>query len=402
MTDEEKHILLNDSILRIPTPKQSADSTRLWMTKKKLSPTSLMIARRIGGQDSTKRLLRVIFDSGGSKTMVNRRIIPAGAHVSKMESNSFETIAGTFIANEIVQMHALILPEFDSAKEINGCTAGLFDAPRCPYDVILGRDVLGIIGLDILFSQGACKWMGKTILMKAPNHWRQPDNVALAFDQGSQDVLDDDDAYDESFILDAKYEATSGEEVAAKQQHLTKEQRDQLQAALANSAQLFDGKLGHYKDEQIHLEIEPNAIPVHQKAYSVPKTHEPAFLKELRHLIEIGVLRPCGPTEWGSPTFIIPKKDGRVRWISDLRELNKVIKRKVYPLPLIDEVVSRRAGYKYFTKLDLTMMYYSFELDEASKNLCTIVTPFGKFQYCRMAMGLKPAPDMAQYYIAKP
>ena len=119
MTDEEKHILLNDSILRIPTPKQSADSTRLWMKKKKLSPTSLMIARRIGGQDGTKQLLRVLFDSGGSKTMVNKRVIPAGAHVSKMESNAFETIAGTFIANETVQMHALILPEFDSAKEIN-------------------------------------------------------------------------------------------------------------------------------------------------------------------------------------------------------------------------------------------------------------------------------------------
>ena len=144
-----------------------------------------------------------------------------------------------------------------------------------------------------------------------------------------------------------------------------------------------------------------NAVPVHSRPYSIPEKLKPAFKKELDHLVPIGVLEPCGRTEWASPTFIIPKKDGRIRWISDLRELNKVLQRKVYPLPLIDDVVSRRSDYKYFTKLDLTMMYYSFELDEASKDLCTIITPYGKYCYRRMAMGLKPAPDIAQEYIEK-
>jgi hypothetical protein len=100
-----------------------------------------------------------------------------------------------------------------------------------------------------------------------------------------------------------------------------------------------------------------------------------------------------------SYTFIIPKKDGRVRWITDFRELNKFLKRRVYPLPFIQDVLHRRSGYKYFTKIDLTMFYFNLELDEASKELCTIVTPYGKFQYCRMAMGLKPSPDFAQSII---
>jgi hypothetical protein len=37
----------------------------------------------------------------------------------------------------------------------------------------------------------------------------------------------------------------------------------------------------------------------------------------------IEVLEKCGASEWGAGSFIIPKKDGRVRWVSDFRQLNK-------------------------------------------------------------------------------
>jgi hypothetical protein len=39
---------------------------------------------------------------------------------------------------------------------------------------------------------------------------------------------------------------------------------------------------------------------------------------EYQNLVNDGVLEPVGATEHAYPTFIVPKKDGRVRWVSDL------------------------------------------------------------------------------------
>ena len=53
-------------------------------------------------------------------------------------------------------------------------------------------------------------------------------------------------------------------------------------------------------------------------------------------------------------------------------------------------------GFKYATSLDLNMGYYHIELSPDSRKLCTIVLPWGKYEYLRLPMGLCTSPDIFQ------
>jgi hypothetical protein len=185
-------------------------------------------------------------------------------------------------------------------------------------------------------------------------------------------------------------------ETAQKQTHLTQTQRDDLGTLLSKCATPFNGELGLCPHRKLHLDLVEDAKPVHKRPCPVAHSHVETFKNELEHLVKLKVLQRCGASEWAAPTFIVPKKDGRAGWVSDFRELNKLIKRKTHPLPRIMDALCKRSGHKLFTKLDISMQHHAFELDEESKDLCVIVTPHGNFKHNRLPMGIKQAPDFAQ------
>jgi hypothetical protein len=276
-------------------------------------PSSIAVVRTIQNQASA-RLLKVLFDSGGTRTFVNAKCLPKGATPTVIRQPLHGiTAAGRFTCNRMVELKDIVLPEFSRSKRIDGQWAFVFDAPW-QYDIVFGRDFLLKIGLDTGFSTQTTNWLDIKLPMKKSGFWNAPVSMYLALEQHVEEH-ENEEAECDCFnkIKDAKYEKVDPREVAKQQTHLTEKQRKELADMLLKHEPLFDGSLGRYPHKQIHLELLDGAEPVHQKAYPVAHAHEEAFLKELKHLVEIGVLESCGATEWASPTFIIPKKDGRIR-----------------------------------------------------------------------------------------
>ncbi len=83
--------------------------------------------------------------------------------------------------------------------------------------------------------------------------------------------------------------------------------------------------LGVYPHRTFHIDIMPDSKPKLVRPDTIARIHLKHFKKELNHLVCTGVLSLQGASEWGSPMFITPKKDGRISWVSDLCELNKVV-----------------------------------------------------------------------------
>ena len=142
----------------------------------------------------------------------------------------------------------------------------------------------------------------------------------------------DPDGYKSKNIRASLYESSNLQEIVDKCSYLTREQQTDLLHLLSKFPGLFDGELKTFKGPPIHLELIDHPTPVRSRAYPVPRSQLPVFKNELDRLVKIGVLERAKWSEWIAGTFIVPKKDGRVRWSTDFRGLNRSLKRHVYPL----------------------------------------------------------------------
>jgi len=335
-------------------------------------------------------MIKVLLDSGASKTIVNKNIVRKLKICKNKSQTVFNTPGGNLITTRNCKV-LFCLPELNASRIIEW-TCQVNEGKATNYDMIIGRDLLEELGIDIKFSTGTIDWDEAKQSMRNPSVTQKEAFLA----EDTEGKLSIQASERMKSILDAKYEKADLHTEVNKCVHLTPDQQQSLLTLLRMYESLFDGTLGRWRSRPYEIQLKEGAKTYHARAYPIPKYYEQTLRNEVQRLVDIGVLRKVNRSEWAAPTFVIPKKDQTVRFISDFRELNKQIKRKPYPIPNIQDMLMKMEGFQFATSLDLNMGYYHIELTPNSSRLCTIVLPWGKYEYLRLPMGLCNSPDIFQ------
>ena len=338
---------------------------------------------------------RILLDTGCAATLVNKKYVQKLKTKTAKQTN-WVTKAGTFKTNRKVKLN-FILPEFHQNRDIRwNMYVDEEDSKNTSYDMIIGRDLLLELGINFLFDQRLMLWDNATVAMKPPNYLRKRSEEE--FENEIQYMHDPDTTEIERIqrILDVKYAPADLEVEVNKSEDTTEDQKAALLQLLYKYEDLFDGKLGAWQTDPVELELKPDVKPYHAKPYPVPHSQEQKLRHEVEFLCKEKVLRKINNSEWAAPMFVIPKPDGTLRSLADFRELNKRIKRKPFPIPRIQDMLQKLLGFQWATSLDLNMGYYHILLNPDARRYCTIVLPWGKYEYLRLPMGLCNSPDIFQ------
>ena len=348
--------------------------------------------------------LTCLWDGGASHSIISYDYVKKFKSKFRRNVTTYDTAGGEYKTKYDVKID-FTMPEFSSSRIIRHRfhVDQSKDRQNLGYDVILGRDIMIKLGLATDFARRKLVWDQMSIPMWTVSERDNKSNPILhkeelrQFVQQTAEPKVTQNATKRMIkILDSDYKKADLEEIAFSAEQLHKDEQLMLLNLLKEFEDLFDGTLGKWRTEPVHIELKEGAKPVSSRYYPVPHVNKETFKKELLRLVEIGVLTPVQESEYGTPVFIIPKKEGTVRFVTDFRRVNKNIVRKPYPIPRIGETMQQLDGFQFATALDLNMGYYTIQLDAKSKDITTIVTEFGKFRYNVLPMGLVSSGDIFQ------
>ena len=167
---------------------------------------------------------------------------------------------------------------------------------------------------------------------------------------------------------------------------------------------LFSG-IGSSRCSPVHITMRQNASPVQKPHRRVPITMKDKFKEELDAMESQDIVSKYDghdiSPEWLNSFVIVKKANGSLIPCLDLMDLNKDIIRPICNSQTMDDVVHRLKGAKLFAVFDTSKGFFYIPLDQESKPLTAMLTPFGIYVYNVLAMGFSNVTDLFETCIGE-
>ena len=140
------------------------------------------------------------------------------------------------------------------------------------YDMIIGRDLIRSLGIDIHGGDMTIHWDDAAI------PWRNIESTTNdVFALSQHNAPFNSETKRMKRILDAKYSKSDIKTIAESYTRLDPQERNELYTLLKKYELLFDGNLGTWHGKPYDIKLKPDAEPYHGEPFPVPRIHELTF-----------------------------------------------------------------------------------------------------------------------------
>ncbi|XP_071924688.1 uncharacterized protein [Coffea arabica] len=163
--------------------------------------------------------------------------------------------------------------------------------------------------------------------------------------------------------------------------------------------------------------LENGCKPVVETQRKLNPNMKEVVRNEILKWLDAGIVFPISESVWISPIHVVPKKGGMTTIVGkndelipsrlvvgwrvciDYHKLNTVTRKDHFPLPFLDQLLERIAGYEFYCFLDDFSGYNQIAIAPEDQEKTTFTCPYGTFAFRRMPFGLCNAPATFQRYM---
>jgi len=91
-------------------------------------------------------------------------------------------------------------------------------------------------------------------------------------------------------------------------------------------------------------------------------------------MLKEGIIKKL-KSPWASPVVLVSKKDESIRFCVDYKKTNAITIVDAHLLPVVNDIVDKIEGKKYYILIDLASGYWQVEVDKNSQDITAFVIP---------------------------